>query len=84
MSAENADNGGKFAVVAFADAERPRWLRFLPKGFRHCFALVRSSGRWVVINPMSHWTEVAALAESADGATADEMVRTLEERGLAA
>ena len=71
-------------MVAFTNAERPRWLRFLAKGFRHCFALVCTSGRWVVINPMSHWTDVAALAESADGATADEIVRTLEERGFAA
>lgn len=84
MSGEKARNGAKIAVVAFADAERPRWLRLLAKGFRHCFALVCSSGRWVVINPMSHWTDVAVLAETADGATADEMVRTLEARGLAA
>lgn len=84
MSGKKARNGAKIAVVAFADAERPRWLRFLAKGFRHCFALVCISGRWVVINPMSHWTDVAVLTESADGATADEMVRTLEDRGLAA
>ena len=84
MIGEKARNGAKIAVVAFADAERPRWLRLLAKGFRHCFALVCSSGRWVVINPMSHWTDVVVLAESADGATADEMVRTLEARGFAA
>lgn len=84
MSAGKAHNDARIAVVAFTNAERPRWLRFLARGFRHCFALVCTSGRWVVINPMSHWTDVAALAESADGATADEMVRTLEERGFAA
>lgn len=84
MIAEKDRNGAKIAVVAFADAERPRWLRLLAKGFRHCFALVCSSGRWVVINPMSHWTDVVVLTESADGATADEIVRTLEERGFAA
>ncbi len=84
MIGEKPGNGAKIAVVAFADAERPRWLRLLAKGFRHCFALVCTSGRWVVIDPMSHWTDVAVLAETADGATADEMVRTLEKRGLAA
>ena len=84
MSAGKAHNDARIAVVAFTNAERPRWLRFLAKGFRHCFALVCTSGRWVVINPMSHWTDVAVLAESADGATANEMVRTLEERGFAA
>ena len=84
MIVKKAHNDAKIAVVAFADAEQPRWLRFLAKGFRHCFALVCTSGRWVVINPMSHWTDVATLAESADGATADEIARTLEARGFAA
>lgn len=84
MNAEKASNDGKIAVVVFTDAERPRWLRIFTKGFRHCFALVCSSGRWVVVNPMSHWMDVAVLAETADGATADEIVRTLEMRDLAA
>lgn len=84
MSGEKPRNGAKIAVVAFADAERPRWLRVLAKGFRHCFALVCTSGRWVVIDPMSHWTDVAVLAGTADGATADEMVRALEARGIKA
>jgi hypothetical protein len=78
------ENGGKIAVVAFADADRPRWLRGLAKGFRHCFALVRTSGRWVLIDPMSHWTDVALLAEAADGASAADLVRTLEARGIKA
>ena len=77
-------NGATIAVVGFADAERPRWLRICAKGFRHCFALVCCSGRWVVVNPMSHWTDISVLAEPADGMTADEIVRTLEDRGLAA
>ncbi len=84
MSEKIEENSGKIAVVAFTDADRPRALRFLAKGFRHCFALVRSSGRWVLIDPLSHWTDVALLAEAADGATAADMVRTLNARGLAA
>jgi hypothetical protein len=84
MTAMLPERGDKIAVVAFADAERPRWLRLFAKGFRHCFALVRISGRWVLIDPMSHWTDVAVLAEVANGAGADDMVRILEARGLAA
>ncbi len=84
MSRNVPELGGKIAVVAFADADRPRWLRVLAKGFRHCFALVRTSGRWVLIDPLSHWTDVAALAEAADGASAADMVRTLETRGVTA
>lgn len=84
MIRENSDNGGKkVVVVAFADAERPRWLRLLAKGFRHCFALVAASGRWIVIDPMSHWTEVVWLADE-DDASPEDVVRALEERGLAA
>lgn len=77
------NHGKKIVVVAFADAQRPPWLRFLAKGFRHCFALVATSGRWVVIDPMSHWTEVAWLADE-DGAGPEDMVRALEDRGFAA
>lgn len=84
MSENIPENSGKFAVVGFADADRPRALRWLAKGFRHCFALVRSSGRWVLVDPLSHWTEVVALAEAADGATAEDMVKALRARGLAA
>lgn len=84
MSGEKPGNGAKIAVVAFADAERPGWLRILAKGFRHCFALVCVSGRWVVIDPMSHWTQVAALAETTDGASAEAMARALEAHGFTA
>lgn len=84
MTRENPHNRGpKTVVVAFADADRPRWLRCLAKGFRHCFALVAVSGRWIVIDPMSHWTEVGPLA-GGDGAGPDDVVRALEARGLVA
>ncbi len=75
---------GKIAVIAFTDARRPWWLRFFPKGFRHCFAVVRDAGRWVVVNPMSHWTEISVLPEAADAADAQDVVRALADKNIRA
>ncbi|MBM3565407.1 MAG: hypothetical protein FJX42_04755 [Alphaproteobacteria bacterium] len=83
MTPEKPYNGGKIAVIAFTDAMRPRWLRFLAPGFRHCLALVRDAGRWTVINPMSHWTEITPLP-AADGLDADDIAALLKAKGVAA
>ena len=74
----------KIAVIAFTDARRPWWLRFFPRGFRHCFALIRHAGRWVVVNPMSHWTEISVLPEAADHADAQDIVRALADKNIRA
>ena len=80
MIPERPTGGEKITVIAFTDARRPWWLRFFPRGFRHCFALVRDAGRWVVVNPMSHWTEISVLPEAADGADAQDVVRALAQK----
>ncbi len=84
MIPERPTGGEKIAVIAFTDARRPWWLRFFPRGFRHCFALVRDAGRWVVVNPMSHWTEISVLPEAADGADAQDVVRALAQKNIRA
>lgn len=84
MIPERSTGGGKIAVIAFTDARRPWWLCFFPRGFRHCFALVRDAGRWVVVNPMSHWTEISVLPEAADGADAQDIVRALAHKNIRA
>lgn len=77
-------NGARIAIIGFTDAERPWWLRFFPKGFRHCFALISDAGRWVVVNPMSHWTDIAVLPEAADNARVEDIVRALADKNIAA
>ncbi|TCS61696.1 hypothetical protein EDD55_107105 [Varunaivibrio sulfuroxidans] len=52
--------GGRALVVFGGDTALP-WLRMLKPGFRHCFVLVERAGGWVVVNPLSHQTELAWL-----------------------
>jgi hypothetical protein len=36
------------------------WLRLLRPGFRHCFAIIRETERWLVVDPMLHKMDVQA------------------------
>ena len=50
---------GRRALVVFSGRTDFPWLRFLKPGFRHCFVAVKFDGCWVVIEPLSHRTDVA-------------------------
>ena len=64
-TAENAGERG-LAFVVFTGEADLKWLRILKPGFRHCFAVLESQGRWVIYNPLSHHTEIMVI----DGLTA--------------
>ena len=49
------------AWAAFGDGRGPWWLKLLKPGFRHCFVVLGDAKRWVVIDPASCFTDVAAL-----------------------
>lgn len=44
--------------IAFSGRADAGFLRLLKPGFRHCFALVRDAGRWVIVDPMLHKMEL--------------------------
>ncbi len=46
------------ALVVFSGQADFKALRFLKKGFRHCFALLPRGGGWVLYNPLSHQTDI--------------------------
>lgn len=54
------------AVVVFSGSTDLWWLRLLKPGFRHCSVALAGEGGWVVIDPLSHYTEIAPLALPAD------------------
>lgn len=56
------------AWVVFSGETEIPWLRLLRPGFRHCFAVVRTGGSWVVLDPLSHCTRLHVLAAPADWA----------------
>lgn len=37
------------------------WLRLLKPGFRHCLVLLNDGRRWVVVDPLAPFTDVAVL-----------------------
>ncbi|PWC36444.1 hypothetical protein [Azospirillum sp. TSO35-2] len=37
------------------------WLRVLKPGFRHCLALLHDGRRWVVVDPLAGFTDIAVL-----------------------
>lgn len=46
------------ARVIFADSTEIWWLKALKPGFRHCFVAVAEEPGWVVVDPLSHCTQV--------------------------
>ncbi|NBX65883.1 MAG: hypothetical protein EBQ96_02695 [Proteobacteria bacterium] len=48
--------------IVFSGKTDVWWLRLLRPGFRHCFALVRDTERWIVVDPMLHKMEVLTTA----------------------
>lgn len=50
------------ALVGFVDNAGLWWLRWLRPGFRHCFVAVKDGPAWIVLDPLSHHTRLAAIA----------------------
>lgn len=48
-------------LVVFCDGSELWWLRFLKRGFRHCFVVLGDGERWMTIDPLSHVTDIALL-----------------------
>ena len=69
MNGQTSDPG--FAIVVFSGEADLKWLRILKPGFRHCFAVLETQGRWVIYNPLSHRTEIAVI----EGASVLEFMR---------
>lgn len=49
------------ALVVFGGRADLWWLRLLKPGFRHCFVALAGEAGWVVVEPLSHCTEVTVL-----------------------
>lgn len=77
MSLLPVDGGGdgRLALVVFSGRTDLAWLRLLKRGFRHCFVLVDFGDRWIMLNPMSHYTAIDILPAMAADALADHCQR---------
>ena len=51
----------RIALVVFSGDADLKWLKVLKPGFRHCFAILESDGRWIIYDPLSHQTEITVI-----------------------
>jgi hypothetical protein len=49
-------------LVVFEDREPAGWLRWLPRGFRHCFCLLRRPGGWLICDPLKGGVHLEQVA----------------------
>ena len=49
------------AWVVFSKETELWYLRFLKKGFKHCFSIARDDKNWMVLDPLSPHLELAVL-----------------------
>lgn len=54
------------ALVVFSGRADLWWLRLLKPGFRHCFVALKSPCGWVVVEPLSHRTEIFLVDPALD------------------
>jgi hypothetical protein len=76
-SPDSAEEAGD-ALVVFVDDCSLKSLRFLRRGFRHCFVVVRTRTGWVICDPLSHRTDLAFV----EGCNAAELTRWYRDHGL--
>lgn len=61
-----AEAAGRRALVVFSGRADLWWLRALKPGYRHCFVALWTIGGWVVVEPLSHHTQVEIIPQSQD------------------
>ncbi len=48
-------------LVVFTDQTDLWWLKFLRRGFRHCFIILRFADVWISLDPLAHKTEIMRI-----------------------
>lgn len=51
------------AYVVFCDENSKWWLRWLKPGFRHCFIIIKTSGKFIAIEPLFSCIEFDIIGE---------------------
>ncbi len=58
MSQSNQSPSERMLWVVFSDETDLPFLKFLRRGFRHCFVVIRDRGHWISYDPLAHYTEL--------------------------
>lgn len=51
--------------VVFSDETDLKRLKLLKRGFRHCFAVMKQNGQWILVDPRSNKTDIVLLPHPA-------------------
>jgi len=54
----NLADSDDLVLIVFSGETDIWWLKILKPGFRHCFAALHKSHRWVIYDPLAHATEL--------------------------
>jgi hypothetical protein len=49
------------ALVVFVDRTECSYLRWLKRGFRHCFTAIRSDDQWIICDPLKNHLEFSII-----------------------
>jgi len=50
------------ALVIFMGDVSIRWAKLLRPGFRHCFTVVGKHDQWIIVDPMSNFTNLGVIS----------------------
>lgn len=50
-----------YAFVGFGGTPRFWWMRFLKKGYYHCFVILGNGYEWILIDSLAHFTDAIIL-----------------------
>lgn len=50
-----------YAIIGFGGELRYWWMKFLKKGFYHCFIALGNGIDWILIDNLSHFTDLIIL-----------------------
>jgi hypothetical protein len=64
-------------LVVFSDHTDLWWLKFLRRGFRHCYILIRFADVWISVDALAHRTEITRI----DGPDHFSLKKWLEDEG---
>lgn len=54
----------KNTYILFTNAPTKKYLNFLKDNFRHCIYVEGSEGDWIIIDPLSHKTDILRTTEN--------------------
>jgi len=78
LLSSNTGLQGARALVVFVDQIDLPWLRWLRRGFRHCFVVVETPQGWIACDPLSNRTELGCIV----GPSAGELAKFYRSAGL--